>query len=231
MLQVPLASVVYRLLGASTEVTRAAETYFYVRIWSAPFALANYVLLGWLVGLARADTALALQIAINVVNIVATVLLVLHARPRRRRRGVRGGDRGGDRHGRRPGDRIARRSARGCPHCASLFDRERLMRMFVVNRDIMIRTAALIAAWAFFTAQGARAGDVVLAANSVLHNLILVGAFFLDGFATAAEQLCGRAVGARDERAFRRAVRLALGWGFGIRRRHDAADARAWARG
>ena len=72
------------------------------------------------------------------------------------------------------------------------------MRLFVINRDILIRTAALIVAWGFFAAQGARAGDVVLAANSVLHNFMLVGAFFLDGFASAAEQLCGRAVGARD---------------------------------
>jgi hypothetical protein len=58
--------------------------------------------------------------------------------------------------------------------------------MLAINRDIMIRTAALIAAFVFFTAQGARAGDVALAANAVLHNFILVGSFFLDGLATAA---------------------------------------------
>jgi MATE family multidrug resistance protein len=78
----------------------------------------------------------------------------------------------------------------------------------------MIRTAAIIAAFAFFTAQGARAGDVALAANAVLHNFILIGSFFLDGFATAAEQLCGRAVGARDGDAFAAAVRRVLAWGF-----------------
>ena len=48
----------------------------------------------------------------------------------------------------------------------------------------------------------------------MLHNLVLVGAFFLDGFATAAEQLCGRAIGARNASAFARSVRLSLGWGF-----------------
>ena len=102
------------------------------------------------------------------------------------------------------------------PLLASLFDRNRLMRLFLINRDIFIRTAALILAWGFFTAQGARSGDAVLAANSVLHNLMLVGAFFIDGFATAAEQLCGRAFGARNARAFARSVRLSLGWGFGF---------------
>jgi MATE family multidrug resistance protein len=88
------------------------------------------------------------------------------------------------------------------------------MRMLAINRDIMIRTAALIAAYLFFTAQGARAGDVALAANAVLHNFTLVGAFFLDGLANAAEQLCGRAYGGRDRNAFGRAVKLIVIWGF-----------------
>ena len=74
------------------------------------------------------------------------------------------------------------------------------MRMLAVNRDIMIRTASLIAALLFFTAQGARAGDMMLAANAVLNNFLLVSAFFLDGLANAAQQLCGRAYGARDRR-------------------------------
>ena len=90
------------------------------------------------------------------------------------------------------------------------------MRMLTVNRDIMIRTASLIAAFLFFTAQGARAGDVTLAANAVLNNFLLISAFFLDGLANAAEQLCGRAYGARAREAFAGAVRLVLLWGFGF---------------
>jgi MATE family multidrug resistance protein len=77
LLQVPLAGGVYRMMGASAEVTRAGETYFAIRIWSAPFALANYVLLGWFVGLARANVALALQVVINLIDAVAIALLVL----------------------------------------------------------------------------------------------------------------------------------------------------------
>jgi MATE family multidrug resistance protein len=86
--------------------------------------------------------------------------------------------------------------------------------MMSVNRDIMIRTASLIAVWLFFTAQGARAGDVTLAANAVLNNFLLIVAFFLDGLANAAEQLCGRAYGARDRAAFSSATRLVILWGF-----------------
>jgi len=215
VLQVPLSAGIYRLMGASAEVTRAAETYFAVRIWSAPFALANYVLLGWFVGLARARTALALQVAINLINVSVIVVLVLGFGY-----GVAGAALGAvlaEALGTAAGLVIAARivGARK-PDIGRVLDRARLLRMFLINRDIMIRTAALIAAWMFFAAQGARAGDVVLAANSVLNNLVMIGAFFLDGFASAAEQLCGRAVGARDRAAFSRSVKLSLSWGFGF---------------
>ena len=59
-------------------------------------------------------------------------------------------------------------------------------------------------------------GDVTLAANAVLNNFLLISAFFLDGLANAAEQLCGFAFGARDRAAFSSAVRLVIAWGFGF---------------
>ncbi|MET0605251.1 MAG: MATE family efflux transporter, partial [Beijerinckiaceae bacterium] len=68
----------------------------------------------------------------------------------------------------------------------------------------------------FFTRQGSLAGDAVLAANAVLHNLFLLGSFFLDGFATATEQTAGQSVGARDRTGFGRAVRLGAVWCFGF---------------
>jgi MATE family multidrug resistance protein len=86
--------------------------------------------------------------------------------------------------------------------------------LLVVNRDIMIRTLALVLAYAVFAGAGARAGDVTLAANAILQNLWLTAGYVLDGFATAAETLCGQALGAHDEVRFRRAVQLALGCCF-----------------
>jgi len=216
VLQIPLAAILLSAMGGSEGVTRAAKTYFTIRVWSAPFVLANYVVLGWLIGQARATLALAVQIAINVINMAATVLLVLVLDF-----GIAGAA-------------IAALTAEGAglligvliahhlshDHLpltrATLFDRKKLMRMLTVNRDIMIRTAALIAAFLFFTAQGARAGDVTLAANAVLNNFLLISAFFLDGLANAAEQLCGRAYGARARDEFSGAVRLVVFWGFGF---------------
>jgi len=88
------------------------------------------------------------------------------------------------------------------------------VRLIAVNRDIMIRSFSLLFAFALFTRQGAQFGDVILAANAVLMHFFLIGGYFLDGLATAAEQLAGRAVGARYRPAFRRSVQLTLIWGF-----------------
>jgi Na+-driven multidrug efflux pump len=97
-----------------------------------------------------------------------------------------------------------------------LFDGKAFVRMIALNRDIMIRSFTLLAAFALFTRQGAQFGTVTLAANAVLINFFKIGGFFLDGFATAAEQLTGRAVGARYVEAFRRAVWLTSLWGFAL---------------
>jgi MATE family, multidrug efflux pump len=214
IVQRPFAAIAFDAMGGSADVTAAARRYFLVRAWSAPFALGNYVVLGWLVGLARMRTAMALQIGINVVNMILMAALVLAMNA-----GIEGAALASviaECAGFVAGMAIAWRVLGGRLDLTAkiLLDRGRLTRMLAVNRDIMIRTAALISAFVFFTARGARAGDVTLAANAVLHNFTLVGAFFLDGIATAAEQLCGQAYGANDRAAFARAVRLVVIWGF-----------------
>jgi multidrug resistance protein, MATE family len=215
-LQLPLAAVLLDAMGGSEGVTRAARAYFAIRIWSAPLALANYVVLGWLIGQARAGVALLVQVAINLINMVATVVLVIDMDA-----GITGAAVAAvvaEAIGLVLGVLVARRLAHeplNVPR-AALFDRTKLLRMLTVNRDIMIRTAALITAFLFFTAQGARSGDAILAANAVLNNFLLVSAFFLDGLANAAQQLCGQAYGGRDRAAFSGAVRLVLLWGFGF---------------
>ncbi|WP_431206191.1 MATE family efflux transporter [Bradyrhizobium betae] len=215
-LQLPLATALFDLMGGSEGVTHAAKSYFMIRIWSAPLALANYVILGWLIGQARANPALLLQVAINLVNMVATILLVLVYDT-----GIAGAAVAAllsETIGFVLGVIVCRHFADGglASPRATLFDRDKLMRLLSVNSDILIRTAALIAVFLFFTAKGARAGDVTLAANSVLNNFLLVSAFFLDGLANAAQQLCGRTFGARDARGFADSTRLVLLWGLGF---------------
>ena len=218
LLQSPIGALAFRLAGASDAVNAALATYFAIRICAAPFTLANYVILGSTLGRGRTDLGLLLQVAINVLNIALALLFVAGLGW-----GVAGvslatalAEAGGAGLGilvlRRLGSRPLAVPWR------EVLDRAALMRTLAVNRDIMIRTMALAAAFAIFTAQGARAGDVTLAANAVLYNMFLIGGYFLDGFATAAETLCGQCVGARDAGGFRRAAWLSVLWslGFGL---------------
>jgi MATE family multidrug resistance protein len=217
-LEAPLALSIFTLMGGSPAVTDAARDYFFIRLFSAPFILGNMVVLGWLIGQARTGIALALQVSINVLNIGLTMTLVLVVKA-----GIAGAAWAAviaEASGFVAGLAVAWRLLHGriaIPR-ARLLDPARMRRLFDVNRDIMIRTAALIAAFLFFTAQGARNGDLTLAANAVLYNFLMIGSFFLDGLATAAEQLCGHAFGTKSRAQFTQAVRLVLGWSavFGI---------------
>ncbi|MBF9235079.1 MATE family efflux transporter [Microvirga alba] len=218
LLQWPIARFAFPLVGASEAVTGALSTYFFLRIWSAPFALANYVILGSTLGRGRTDLGLFLQVAINLANIALTATLVLVFDY-----GVAGAAIGtaiSEVIGVGLGIVVLRRLGSN-PFAVTLkevLNRPAMIQTMAVNRDIMIRNVALILVFAIFSALGARSGDVTLAANAVLYNMFLIGGYFLDGFATAAETLCGQSVGARDERGFRRSISLSLGWsvGFGL---------------
>lgn len=212
----PLAYVLLTAMGGSEGVTEAAHRYFTVRIWSAPLVLSNFVVVGWLVGQARASLALGVQIAINAVNMAAMLLFVLILDMSIIGAALASVVAEGT--GLLLGVIIAWRITGGrlTAPWAVLLERDKLKHTMAVNRDILIRTAALITVFLFFTAQGARSGDLLLAANSVLTNFLLISAFFLDGLATAAEQLCGRAYGARNRVGFTSAVRLVIVWGFGF---------------
>jgi MATE family multidrug resistance protein len=211
-LQIPIAGLGFAALDASPEVTHAAKLYFDIRIWSAPFVLVNYALTGAITGRGRTDMALLLQVFINLVNIALNVSFVYGLSL-----GVRGSALGtliAESLGVLAG-LILMRQLEGnffAVSTAQLFDRAKFSAMLGINRDIMIRTTALMFAFAFFTAQGARGGDITLAANAVLMNLFLSTAFFLDGFATAAEQMCGQSIGASDGKGFRATVRLTSLW-------------------
>lgn len=216
LLRHPIEAAALALGGASAEVNGAVAAYFQVRIFAAPFSLANYALLGWLTGLGRTGHALALQVGIGLLNTALTIWLVLGLGW-----GVAGSAAGtlaAEIAGAVVGLALCARllGFRLAVPRATLLDRREMMATLALNRDIMIRTAALMFVFGFFAAQGARAGDVTLAANALLNNMVLLAAYFLDGFATAAEQICGQAVGARDRTSFMKGMRLVLLWGFGV---------------
>ena len=87
---------------------------------------------------------------------------------------------------------------------------------FRLNRDIFLRTLCLVAVTVFFTSQGAREGEIVLAVNTLLMQLFTLFSYVMDGFAYAAEALTGRYIGAGNDTSFRRLVRVLFAWGAGL---------------
>ncbi len=199
----PLISAALALLGASSEVHRNALLYCSIRIWSAPAALANYTILGYLLGRQRARTALLLQAAINLVNMAVALALVLW-----RHWGVAGiatATMTAEWTGCVLGLAIMLASGARASHLrwSELVDGASLRRLFALNRDILLRTLSLVAAYAWFTRTGARSGNTILAANAVLINFLWIAGYGLDGFANATEALVGEAIGAGRVADFR----------------------------
>lgn len=212
LLQVPIFTGAEAVLGASDAVNAALADYFTIRIWAAPVTLMNYALLGSLTGRGRTDLGFLTQVAQNLVNVALTILFVVYFEW-----GVAGAALGtviGETLGLALGLAIVIRLGDNPfgVRRAALLDAVALRRMLAVNGDIMIRTVALMTAFLVFQSLGARSGDVTLAANAVLYNVFLIGGYFLDGFATAAEAIGGQAYGAKRPRAFRRAAGIAVLW-------------------
>jgi multidrug resistance protein, MATE family len=213
LVEAPLIRYVLALIGGSHDVQSNARLYCQTRIGSAPFALANYVVLGYLLGTQRVRLALASQVFINVVNVLAVLLYVY---------GLGWGIAGigaatatADTFGFVFGAAVLwRQRPRGLPALQwhFLFEASALKRLVAVNRDIFLRTMCLLGSFGWFAHLGAKQGDAILAANALLLNFQTFMAYGLDGFAHAAEALVGAAIGARDRDAFRKAVKVNLLW-------------------
>lgn len=211
LLQSPVAAAVFWYVEGSDAVETQARILYDIRIWSAPAGLANYAITGWLLGLGRARTALGLQIFLNLLNAALNVTFVLGLGWGVA--GVAAGTLVAEWSATIAGLVIAwRLTGTHLPALAQVLDAGRLKRLFGINRDVMIRTFCLLAAFTFFTAQGARLGDVTLAANAILMHFFHVSAFLLDGFEAAAQTLVGQAVGAGARERYRDAVRLTTLW-------------------
>lgn len=205
-----------RFMNPDPRVAEAMHAYVAIRILGAPLSLINYAILGYVLGRGEGGLGLALQVILNGANIALSIFLGLSLGWGIE--GVAWGTVGGEALGALAGFGLLAWRFRNGPRVslARVFDFPEIMRMVAMNRDIMIRSFSLLAAFALFTRQGAQFGTVTLAANAVLMNFFLIAGYFLDGMATAAEQLAGRAVGARYRSAFWQAVWLTIVWGFGL---------------
>ena len=221
ILMILMTSPIITAAGWVFEPTERIEdglsVYLTVRLLAAPAALANMVILGWLLGVQDSKSPLYLLLIGNGLNMVLDVLFVFGL--------------GFEVAGVAWATVIAeyttllvgfwlvrRRFGPIQIHLspALLLERSAVSRLIAVNGDIVIRSLVMQIAFVSLVALGSRQGEIVLAANTVLTNMLHLSAFALDGFAFAASTLVGRHVGAGDRQAMRDAVNAALVWSLGF---------------
>ncbi|MCY4611805.1 MAG: MATE family efflux transporter [Gammaproteobacteria bacterium] len=212
LLREPLQHFSYTLLALEEEINLHSRLYFEICIWSMPAVLLNMVIWGWCLGMQNARAPLYLALWINAINIVLDIVFVFHFGLQTR--GVAYAFLVANYSGMLLGAWILWRMLRPMPRMTlhGLWDARAWKNLFVVNHHLFVRTVLLLFSFAFFMAQGADFGAVVLAANAVLINFFYITAYGMDGFAHGLEALCGRAVGMRDRQLFERVVVSALFW-------------------
>ena len=216
-LQVPITAVTFPAMGASPTVDPLARAYFAVRIWVIPAALANYVLIGWFIGVQRTRAVMALQLTMNALNALLDVWFVFGLDF-----GVTGvawASLGAQYTGFAIGLWQVGRCLRTIPGAWRwdlLRRADRLYRLLRINRDIFLRTLCMTATLTVFTAIGAHGGDTALAANAMLFQMHSIMSQWLDGFSQTAGTLVGSAIGARDRSTVRKAVTVTTYWAIGV---------------
>ena len=212
-----IAKMGFYLIEATPEVEFHARRYYDIRIFAAPATLSLYVLHGWFLGMQNARYPLILTVVVNVVNIIFNVVFVFGFDMNSA--GVAWGTVIAQYSGLLFGVYLLLKRYRKyvyLPDFSSILESSALRRIFSVNADIFIRTLALIFSFSYFTAESAKSGDLILAVNSILLQLISIIAYGVDGFAFAAESLVGRYIGAGDQKNLRLSVKYVFYWGVGL---------------
>ncbi len=210
MLQWPIQQAGIFLASPPPDVTMHLSRYFEVRVWGAPAAMLNLVLVGWLVGQQRTRTVLIIQVVGNLLNggldmlfvyglnmsvggvalasVVAEYTMAIMALA------------------------VAYRQCRGVRIDPAWFNRAARKVILTLNGNMLLRNLALQVCLAFLTLQGARLGETPAAVNAILMQFFVLIALGLDGIAYAVEALVGEAAGAKDKKQVRAHTYRGLLW-------------------
>lgn len=213
LLQNPIEYAAMTLLNPASDVEALATEYYQIRIWGVPVTLINYVILGWLMGLARIKVVVMIQVTMNLINIVLDIVFVNVFSW-----GVSGVA---------TATLIAEVAAliiglyvivRGTTVTFKLLpvkqilDASALKKMLSVNQDLFIRTVCLLLVFNIFTYKSAYFGTETLAANAVLLQIHYLMAYFFDGFSNASSILSGKAQGSKDYSLYKKTVTISVQW-------------------
>ncbi|MES1021868.1 guanitoxin biosynthesis MATE family efflux transporter GntT [Gloeocapsa sp. BRSZ] len=192
LLQHPLGELGFTLLSAAPEVKAAGRDYYNSLIWGAPATLCNFVLIGWFLGREQSGKVLLLSAVANGANIALDYLFIVQW--------------GLESTGAGLATATSQYLMLGVGGILLFWERQQLLfrlqikqlldstalkATFILNRDILIRTLALVSIFALFTNLSSALGTNVLATNTLLMQVVTLAAYFIDGLAFATESLAG----------------------------------------
>jgi MATE family multidrug resistance protein len=222
-----ITSIATVVFSASEFVESLMVDYATIRLFAAPAALGNMVVLGVLYGRQQMFGGMLLLLIVNAINLILDFVFVLGLGMTVS--GVALASVIAQWSGflfmmwyiNRPGSPIGiGRFLHTALFLSALHDRMAYRRFFVLGRDIFIRTALLVFCEALVLNQAAKLGDLDLATCQLVLTLFGILAFALDAFAYAAEALVGQAISKRNltdlQIVVRRTNSLAAGMALSI---------------
>ena len=196
-LRSPISTIGFALLETRPDVRLAAMDFYNGRIIGAPAVLVNYALLGWLLGRSKGKQVITLAVVGNGSNIGLDYWFI-------HRLGL-------ESYGAGLATALSQYImlalglaivvSEGVPWHrwprirARLWKPAALMSLFNLNRDILVRTFALVISMSLFTNFSSGLGDTILGVNALLMQVFLMSAYFMDGIALAVESYAGKFYG------------------------------------
>ena len=217
LLQYPLGKLGFILLSGTTEVKLAGLAYFNARIWGAPAALVNLVLMGWFLGREQNRWVLFLTIIGNIANIALDYLYIVHW------------------HWSSVGAGLSQAISQYTVLLLGLviisrevswqeivnlirkvFNLSDFQTLFAFNRNLSIRAIAIVSIFVMFTAFSSTLGTEVLAENVLLMQIVAFSMYMCDGVEYATVTLTGNFQGQGATHKFVPLLQIALGINLAI---------------
>ena len=217
LMQTPLFYAIMWIIAPGDDLLPTIHTYYSICIWGTFPSLALYAFTGWFVGMQNTKLPMAVSISQNIVNILLSLLFVygLHMKI----------------EGVALGTLLAQWSGlvvafimlrwRYCDIWKGVKVRgaiqlKEMRRFFSVNSILFYRTVFLVAVNLYFIVAGAKGGAEILSVNSVMMQMFILYTYVMDGFAYAAEALCGKYYGASDKSNFTLALKGVWRWAWAL---------------
>jgi len=216
LLKNPILFFVEFFFKVSEETQQLINQYVSIRIYSAPAELTIYVLAGLFLGLQKTNVssllisifcfgnAILSTILVTVYDLeilgaalgtvisayVSVIIFLIYAYITLK-------------------DKVSIRINR-----SKIFNTKKLLTLFNINLDIFIRTIFLSFSFLWVTYQGSKLGENFLALNTILMQLVMMAAFFLDAYAFSTEAVVGYTIGKRSKKSFLEVVKNAFQLSF-----------------